>query len=479
MAKKDYNIIVIGGGSAGLSSAYIAAAVKAKVALIEKHKMGGDCLNTGCVPSKALIRTAKMLSYMKRHKEFGIRSVAVDFDFAEVMQRVQDVIRKVAPHDSVERYRGLGVDCYEGEARVISPHEVRVNGKTLTAKNIIIASGARAFVPPIPGLEQVEYLTSDNLWDLRELPERLVVAGGGPIGSELAQCFARLGSRVTQVEMLPALISREDQEFSDALRQRFMQEGIDVRTNTTCKKIVVENGRRFMITEAGGKQDRVEFDRILVAVGRKANTTGLGLEDIGVKLGPRGTVEVDAYLRTMAYENIYACGDVAGPYQFTHTAAHQSWYCAVNALFSPIKKFKVDYRVIPWCTFTDPEVARVGINEMEAKAQGIPCQVSRYGIDDLDRAIADAEDHGAVKILTVPGKDEILGVTIMGYHAGDLIAEYVSAMKNGVGLNKVLGTIHIYPTMAEANKYAAGVWKKANAPQALLNFLRKFHAWRR
>ncbi|MFQ5673289.1 MAG: dihydrolipoyl dehydrogenase family protein [Nitrospinales bacterium] len=479
MAKKDYNIVVIGGGSAGLSSAYIAAAVKARVALIEKHKMGGDCLNTGCIPSKALIRTAKMLSYMKRHKEFGIRSVAVDFDFAEVMERVQSVIRKVAPHDSVERYRGLGVDCYAGEARVVSPHEVSVNGKTLTTGNIIIASGARAVVPPIPGLDQVEPLTSDNLWDLRELPKRLVVAGGGPIGSELAQCFARLGSRVTQVEMLPALISREDKEFSDALRERFIQDGIDVRVNTTCKKIVVENGRRFMVTEADGKQDRVEFDRILVAVGRKANTAGLGLEDIGVKLGPRGTVEVDSYMRTTAHENIYACGDVAGPYQFTHTAAHQAWYCAVNALFSPIKKFKVDYRVIPWCTFTDPEVARVGINETEAGAQGIPCHVSRYGIDDLDRAIADGEDHGAVKVLTVPGKDKILGVTIMGYHAGDLIAEYVSAMKNGVGLNRILGTIHIYPTMAEANKYAAGVWKKANAPRALLNFLRKFHAWRR
>ncbi|MFQ5717512.1 MAG: dihydrolipoyl dehydrogenase family protein [Nitrospinales bacterium] len=479
MAKKDYNLIVIGGGSAGLSSAYIAAAVKARVALIEKHKMGGDCLNTGCVPSKALIRTSQILSYIRRHKEFGLRSATVSFDFADVMERVQKVIRKVAPHDSVERYTGLGVDCYTGHAQILSPHEVRVDGKTLTAGSIIIATGAKAFVPPIPGLDKIPILTSDNVWDIRELPEKLVVAGGGPIGSELAQCFARLGSRVTQVEMLPGLISREDSEFSQALYDGFVREGINVMTNTKCKEIVVENGKRIMLTECDDKEGRTEFDQILVAVGRRANSAGFGLEELGVKTSKYGNIEVDEYLRTTAHKNIFACGDVAGPFQFTHTAAHQAWYCVVNALFGPFKKFKVDYRVVPWCTFTDPEVARVGLNELDAKAQGIPCDVTRYGIDDLDRAIADAEDHGMVKVLTVPGKDKILGVTIMGYHAGDLIAEYVSAMKHGIGLNKILGTIHIYPTMAEANKYAAGVWKKAHTPGIVFNFLRKFHAWRR
>lgn len=479
MAKKDFNVIVIGAGSAGLVSSYIAAAVKAKVALIEKHKMGGDCLNTGCVPSKALIRSAKILSYIKRHKDYGIKSAQATFDFAEIMERVQTVIKKVEPHDSVKRFTSLGVDCITGDAKILSPHEVSVNGKTLTTNTIIIATGARPAIPKIPGLNQVPYLTSDNIWELRELPKRLVVAGGGPIGSELAQCFARLGSKVTQVEMLPDIMSREDDEISQAIRKRFIEEGIDVRVNSKCKEIVVENGKQFMLIERNGTTEKIEFDKMLVAVGRVANTGGFGLEEIGVKLNVRGTIEVDEYLRTTTHKNIYACGDVAGPYQFTHTAAHQAWYCAVNALFSPFKKFKVDYRVIPWCTFTDPEVAQVGLNEKAAKEKGIPYEVTRYGIDDLDRAIADSEDHGVVKILTEPGKDKILGVTIMGYHAGDLMAEYVLAMKHGLGLNKILGTIHIYPTMAEANKFAAGNWKKAHAPEGLLKLIQKFHSWRR
>ena len=479
MAKKDFNVIVIGAGSAGLVSSYIAAAVKAKVALIEKHKMGGDCLNTGCVPSKALIRSAKILSYIKRHKDYGIKSAEAAFDFAEIMERVQTVIKKVAPHDSVERFTSLGVDCFTGAAKILSPHEVSVNGKTLTTNNIIIATGARPTVPKITGMDKVPYLTSDNLWELRELPKRLIVAGCGPIGSELAQCFARLGSKVTQVEMLPDIMNREDDEISQAIRKRFIEEGIDVRINSKCKEIVVENGKQFMLIERNATTEKIEFDKILIAVGRTANTGGFGLEEIGVKLSQRGTIEVDEYLRTTTHKNIYACGDVAGPYQFTHTAAHQAWYCAVNALFSPFKKFKVDYRVIPWCTFTDPEVAQVGLNEKAAKEKGIPYEVTRYGIDDLDRAIADSEDHGIVKILTEPGKDKILGVTIMGYHAGDLIAEYVLAMKHGLGLNKILGTIHIYPTMAEANKFAAGNWKKAHAPEGLLKLIQKFHSWRR
>lgn len=478
MAKKDYNMIVIGAGSAGLSSAYIAAAVKAKVALIEKNKMGGDCLNTGCVPSKALIRTTRVLSYIKRHKDYGIKSAEAFFDFGEIMDRVQKVIGKVEPHDSVERYTKLGVDCLQGEAKIISPHEVSVNGKTLTTQNIIIATGARPFIPPITGLDKIKFLTSDNIWDLRTLPKRLVIAGGGPIGCELAQCFARLGSKVTQVEMLPNIMGREDEEICQAVNNRFVEEGIDVRVNTKCKEVLVEDGKKFMLAECDGKDEKIEFDELLLAVGRKANTQGFGLEEVGVKLSPRGTVEVDDYLRTN-HKNIYACGDVAGPYQFTHTAAHMAWYCTVNALFSLLKKFRVDYSVVPWASFTDPEVAHVGINEKEAKEKNILYEVTRYGINDLDRAIADSEDHGVVKVLTVPGKDKILGVTIMGYHAGDLITEYISAMKYGLGLNRILGTIHIYPTMSEANKYAAGMWKKAHAPQGLLKFIEKFHAWRR
>jgi pyruvate/2-oxoglutarate dehydrogenase complex dihydrolipoamide dehydrogenase (E3) component/uncharacterized membrane protein YdjX (TVP38/TMEM64 family) len=480
-AKFDRNIIVIGGGSAGLVTAYIAAAVKAKVTLIEKHKLGGDCLNTGCVPSKALIRSAKFLSHTRRAAEFGCRSASADFSFAEVMERVQRVVREIEPHDSVERYTGLGVEVIEGSAKIVSPWEVeltRHNGavERMSTRSIVIAAGARPFVPPIPGIEEVGYLTSDNVWNLRELPRRLVVLGGGPIGCELTQAFARFGSKVSQVEMLPRLMIREDPEVSDLVAARFRQEGVDVLVNHKAKQFVIENGEKILIAEHEEREVRIPFDAVLVAVGRVANLKGYGLEEIGV--ATTRTVDTNEFLQT-TYPNIYAAGDVAGPYQFTHTAAHQAWYAAVNALFDPFRKFKADYSVIPWATFVEPEVARVGLNETEAKEKGVAYEVSRYDIDDLDRAIADSEAHGFIKVLTVPGKDRILGVTIVGEHAGDLIAEYVLAMKHGIGLNKILGTIHIYPTMAEANKYVAGVWKKAHAPQALLAWVERFHSWRR
>jgi len=474
----DYNLAVIGAGSAGLVAAYIAAAVKARVVLIEKEKMGGDCLNTGCVPSKALIRSAKMLSYARRANEFGFKSGSVDFDFADVMERVQQVISKVEPHDSIERYTRLGVDVIQGDARVTSPFTVTVDGRTLTARSIIVATGARPFVPPIPGLDQVRYLTSDNVWELRKLPRRLVVLGGGPIGSELTQAFARLGSQVTQVEMMPRILLREDEDVAAMVTQKFEAEGVTVLTGHKASEVRVDNGRKMLVCEHAEGLTEVEFDEILVAVGRAANVRGFGLEELGVTLAPNGTIETNGLLQTN-FPNIYCSGDVAGPYQFTHTAAHQSWYAAVNALFGRFKKFHVDYRVIPWTTFTDPEVARVGLNKLEAEEQNIPYEVTDYGIDDLDRAIADNEDLGLVRVLTKPGTDKILGVTIVGTHAGDLIAEYVLAMKHNLGLNKILGTIHIYPTLAEANKYAAGTWKKAHAPQKLLNWVEKYHNYMR
>ncbi|MDH3379999.1 MAG: dihydrolipoyl dehydrogenase, partial [Gammaproteobacteria bacterium] len=473
----DRNLVVIGAGSAGLVTAYIAAAIKADVTLIEKHKMGGDCLNTGCVPSKALIRSAKYLSHIRRAADFGMKSATVDYDFADIMARVHRVIRRIEPHDSVERYTRLGVDCVEGEAKIVSPYEVEVNGRTLTTRNIVLATGARPFVPPIPGIEDMEYWTSDSLWDMHRKPKRLVVLGGGPIGCELAQCFARLGCHVTQVEMLPRLLTREDPEISQWVQARFQTEGIDVLINHKAKSFALGDAAKIMLCEHDGQEVRVEFDELLVAVGRKPNTEGFGLEELGVTTSRQGTVEVNEYMQTN-FPNIYACGDVAGPYQFTHTAAHQAWYASVNALFSPFKRFKVDYSVIPWATFTEPEVARVGLNELEAKEQGVAYEVTTYGIDDLDRAIADGEDHGVVKVLTVPGKDKILGVTIVGEHAGDLIAEFVTAMKYKLGLNKILGTIHIYPTLAEANKFVAGEWKRAHAPQTLLTWVERFHTWR-
>lgn len=475
----DYNIIVIGAGSAGLVSAYIASAVKAKVALIEKNKMGGDCLNTGCVPSKALIKSAKVVNYIKRAADFGIESPNLHFKFSEIMARVQSVIMKIEPHDSEKRYSNLGVDCIKGTAIIKSPFEVEVNGKTLTTKNIVIATGASPHVPNIPGLNEVPYLTSDNIWSLRELPKRLIVLGGGPIGCELAQSFSRFGSQVILIEMAPRIMIREDQDVSQVVTEKLKADGVKVLTSHIALRIEIEGIAKYIICETGGQEVKISFDQTLIALGRKANVTGFGLENLNVEVSQRGTIVADEYLRTTNYPNIFVCGDVTGPYQFTHTAAHQAWYVAVNALFSPFKTFKVDYRVIPWCTFTDPEVARVGLNEQDAFTQKIPYEVTRYGIDDLDRAIAESEDHGFVKVLTVPGSDRILGVTIVGAHAGELIAEFVTAMKYGLGLNKILGTIHIYPTFSEANKYTAGVWKMRNAPQKLLKWVQKYHQWRR
>ena len=478
----DRNLVVIGAGSAGLVAAYIAAAVKAKVTLIEKHKMGGDCLNTGCVPSKALIRSAKVLATLKRARDFGLKPVQAEFDFAEVMERVQRVIRTVEPHDSVARYSALGVECIAGEARITSPYTVEVStalGKsTLSTRAIVIAAGARPFVPPIPGIEDVGYVTSDTVWSLRTLPRRMVMLGGGPIGCELAQCFARLGSSVTQVEMLPRILIREDPEISDMVAEQFRREGVNVLTGHKAQRFLVEDGEKVLVCESDGKEVRIAFDTLLCAVGRVANTEGYGLEALGIPVARTRTVEVNEFMQTL-YPNIYACGDVAGPYQFTHTAAHTAWYAAVNALFGRFRKFRADFSVIPWATFTEPEVARVGLNETEAREKGIAYDVATYDLADLDRAIADESARGIVKVLTVPGRDRILGVTIAGEHAGDLIIEYILAMRHGIGLDKILGTIHIYPTLAEANKYAAGAWKRSAVTRGQLAFAEAFQEWMR
>ncbi|MDY6904995.1 MAG: FAD-dependent oxidoreductase [Thermodesulfobacteriota bacterium] len=474
----DYNLVVIGGGSAGLVTAYIAATVKAKVALIEKNKMGGDCLNTGCVPSKSLIRSAKMLHYARQAQDFGFRSAKIDFDFADVMQRVHNIINKIAPHDSVERYTDLGVECIQGEARVISPYEVTVNGKTLTTRRIVIATGAGPFVPPIKGLADIDYLTSDTVWGLNELPKRLVVLGGGPIGCELSQTFARMGASVTQVEMGPQLMGREDTEVAAFVRQTLEHDGVTVLTGHTATRVVTEDNAPVLICTHDEHDVRVPFDQILVAVGRQAHTRGFGLEEVGVALNTNGTLQTDETLRT-TIPTIYGAGDAVGPYQFTHVAAHQAWYAAVNSLFGTFKTFKTDDRVIPWTTYTDPEVARVGMNETDAAARSIDYEVTRYNLDDLDRAVTDSADTGFVKVLTKPGSDEILGVTIVGSHAGELIAEFILAMKHNLGLNKILGTIHIYPTLAEANRFVAGEWKKARKPERVLSAVERFLRWQR
>ncbi len=488
----DRNLVVIGAGSAGLVSSLIAAAVKAEVTLIEGHKMGGDCLNYGCVPSKALIKTAKLVNTSAHATHYGLDDMSVSFSFASVMERVARVVRAIEPHDSVERYQGLGVDVVIGQATIKSPWEVEValrdehgeptgERRTLTTRNIVIATGAQPLVPPIPGIEEVGYLTSDTVWSIREQPRRLLVLGGGPIGCELAQSFHRLGCEVTQVEMAPRIMGREDPEIADMVLDQFRRDGIDVRVNHKAVRFEKRNGTKVLIaerTDADGETVEIEFDQMLCALGRSARIKGFGLEDLEIPVSQRRTVEVNEFLQTN-YPNIYAAGDVAGPYQFTHTAAHMAWFASVNALFGRFKKFRVDYSVIPWATFTEPEVARVGLNETEASEKGIDYEVTRYGIDDLDRAIADEVAYGVVKVLTVPGKDKILGVTIVGEHAGDLIAEFVLAMKHKLGLKKILGTIHIYPTLAESNKYVAGEWQKAHAPQKLLAWVKRFHDWER
>jgi dihydrolipoamide dehydrogenase len=479
----DRNLVVIGAGSAGLVAAYIAAAVKAKVTLVEQERMGGDCLNTGCVPSKALIRSARLVARARRAPELGLRFPEAEVDFARVMERVQRVIKRVEPHDSEERYTKLGVECLKGKARITTPWSVEVDiadgsTKTITTQNIVIAAGARPFVPPIPGLREAKPLTSDTVWSLRTLPKRLVVLGGGPIGCELAQCFARLGSSVTQVEMLPRILIREDADVSELVATRFRDEGIDVLVGHKAKEVVLEAGEKLLLVEHNGSERRIAFDELLCAVGRSPNVDGYGLDTLGIPLAPTKTVQTNEYLQTL-YPNIYACGDVAGPFQFTHTASHQAWYAAVNALFGRFRKFRADYSVIPWATFTEPEVARVGLNETEAKDRNIAYELTTFQLDELDRAIADEEAYGFVKVLTVPGKDRILGATIVGAHAGDLIIEFILAMRHGLGLEKLLGTIHIYPTLVEANKYAAGAWKRAHVSPRVLALLERYHAWMR
>ncbi|UCP13705.1 FAD-dependent oxidoreductase [Aeromonas media] len=482
-ARFDYNLLVVGAGAGGLVTSYIAAAVKARVALIEQHKMGGDCLNTGCVPSKALIRSARFAYEQRKAGELGFSPSQSQADFAAVMARVATVIKEVEPHDSVERYQGLGVECIQGRARLVSPWELEVGGRRLSSRHIVIATGARPLVPKLPGLEQVPYLTSDSLWQLREPPRHLLVLGGGPIGCELAQSLALLGIPVTLVELADQLLPREEREVAEALAEQMSRDGVRLLTGWRAERADYEPTAEDTLPirlqlRRGEETHLVEGDQLLLALGRVANVSGFGLEELGVELAPRGTIAVDGFLATN-YPSILAVGDVAGPYQFTHFAAHQAWYAAVNALFGQFRRFKADYRVIPAATYTSPEIARVGLNRKEAEAQGIPFEATHFELAELDRAIADGERHGFVEVLTVPGKDKILGATIVGTHAGERIAEFVLAMRHRLGLGKILGTIHAYPTLMEGNKYVAGEWKRAHQPTRLLTLLARYHSWRR
>ncbi|MEG3080747.1 FAD-dependent oxidoreductase [Halomonas sp. 5021] len=474
----DYDIVVIGGGSAGLVTSYIASAVNARVALVEKHKMGGDCLNTGCVPSKALIRAACAAHEIRTAPRFGVTSSEPQIDFAKVMGHVHQAIRDIEPHDSVERYTDLGVEVYQDHATLTSPWEVQIGAQTVTARHIVLATGARPKVPPLPGIEHAPVLTSENLWSLTELPKRLVVLGGGAIGCELSQSFARLGSQVTLVEGMHQLLGREDQEVGEAVENTLTDEGVTVMTDTKALEVLNDTSGYQLAVEHQGERSILAFDYLLVSVGRQANIEGLGLEALGVSTTPTGTLELNERLQTRL-PNIWACGDLAGPYQLTHAAAHQAWHAAVNALFGELKSFAVDYRFMPAVTYVQPEVARVGLNEKEAREKNIAFEVTRYAMADSDRAIAEGATQGFIKVLTVPGKDRILGATIVAENAGEWVGEFTLAMKHGLGLNKLLGTIHPYPTLGEAAKATAGVWKNAHKPERVLSLLKRYFNWRR
>lgn len=471
---KNYHLIVFGAGSGGLVCAAGAAGLGAKVALIEKNKMGGDCLNTGCVPSKAIIRAAKLRYDAKRSRDFGLKAAAEEVNMAEVMASVREVQTKIEPHDSQDRFEGLGVDVYRREFSFISPFEVSDGESTLRAKRIVLATGSSPAVPDVPGLADVGYRSSENIWELEELPKNLVVLGGGPIGCELAQTFARLGSRVTLVQR-SRLLSREDPEVSEFLKDIFEEEGIQLKLGWQPREVIQDGEIKAVVLrhpEEG--EQKIPFDEILVALGRKPNTEGLQLENGGVKV-ESGKIPVDSYLRTTA-KHIYACGDVTGPFLFTHTADHQARTVLRNALFPG--KSKIQYDVIPWSTFTDPEVARLGMSEIEAREKGIAIEVYRYSLTDLDRAVCDREDRGFIKVLTPKGSDKILGVTLVSPHAGDLLPEWTLAMTQNIGLKTISNLIHVYPTLSEINKRVGGVFQNSRLTPRLRRILSSYLRWR-
>lgn len=475
----DANLVVIGAGSGGLVASIIAAGAKAKVILIEKHKMGGDCLNTGCVPSKTLISSAKVAETIRQAEAFGIRNASGKVDFAAVMERVQGVIKTIEPHDSVERFTGLGVECVQGEGFIRSPWEVEVDGRVIRTRAIIVATGARPFIPEVPGLTAIRYLHSDNVWELRELPARLLVLGGGPIGCELAQSFARLGSQVTLLDRAGRLMSREDTDVTDMIEATFRDQGVNLMLSHEMQRFGSDADGDYLVSKAtDGSEHTLRFDKVLVALGRKANVEGFGLEALNMPLTAQGAIQVDETMQT-AYPSIFACGDVAGPWQFTHMASFQAWYATLNALAGGLKTFRASYRVVPRATFTDPEVARVGLNEQEAREQGVDYEVTHFSLDHLDRALADGHAYGFIKILTVPGSDKILGVTMVGPQAGELIGSFVFAMTHNLGLKKIGATTHIYPTLLEANRFAANAWRSARVPAHLLPWAEKYFRWRR
>lgn len=482
MAKYNYNVIVIGGGSGGLVASLVASSLRAKILLIEKHKMGGDCLNTGCVPSKTFLKSARRVYEIQNSGKLGIKSGSCEFEFSHIMERVQSVIKMIAPKDSKERYEGLGVKCVKGEAHFEGLHTVRAAGQSFTAKSFIIATGASPFVPPIQGLNQVDYLTSDTLWNLRKKPEKLVIIGGGPIGLEMAQGFNRLGISVTLVESAPQVMGREDPDVAQWIGDKLKSEGVEILTSVKIEEVKKENGRATLHFRHQLQDKQIPFSHLLVATGRKASVRGLGLEGLGVRLTKNSTIETNGFMATN-HSHIYACGDVTGPFPFTHSASYQGTLAAIHALFSPLSRLpfvnlKASYTGLPWCTYTDPEVARCGLNETMAREKNISHEVIYLPLKELDRALTDGREEGFIKILTKKDSDKILGMTAVGAEAGNWTGEFVLAINQNIGLNQILKTVHAYPTLTEAAPRVAALWKKQQTSEKALRLLQKFHKWR-
>lgn len=471
----EYNTIVLGGGSAGLVAGYTTSTLQGKVALVERHQMGGDCLNTGCVPSKSILRSAKFVADIKNFASYGLSNANYELEFNNVMARVHDKISIIEPKDSVARYTELGVHCEQGDAVVLSPWEVNVNDKILTAKNIIIATGATPALPNITDLDQVPYFTTDTIWSLTELPKKLLIIGAGPIGCELGQAFARLGSKVTIAYNQPTILPNEDEAAAKLVEASLLKDNVLLLTNFNSDKFINDFDNYSLVGSQDAVFTTISFTHLLIATGRKANIGGL--EILNLDLDEKGRIATNDTLQTK-YPNIYACGDVTSSMQYTHTASHQAWYAAFNALFHPLKKFKCTLDNIPRAVFTDPEITSLGITEKQAIEQGIAHQVTTFPMDDIDRAITDNATIGFIKVITPANSDKILGVCIVGEHASELIAEFVLAKTNGLGLNKILKTVHIYPTRSEINRMVAGKWRRSKLTKRTLDLLKKFQSWR-
>ncbi|MGQ0557070.1 MAG: mercuric reductase [Nitrospiraceae bacterium] len=480
-----YNIVVVGAGTAGLITAVVAASLGAKVALIEKHLMGGDCLNVGCVPSKGVIRAARAWADLRKGTEYGIHiPVGVKYDFGAVMARVRKLRARISHNDSVHRYTKLGVDVYIGSGRFTGSDTIQVEGpaghRTLTFAKAAICTGARAATLPTPGLKEAGYLTNETVFSLTELPPRIGVIGAGPIGCELAQSFARFGSQVYLIEAGHGIMPNEDRDAADIVEQQMLRDGV---TLLCCgKELTVnktDNGKQLTV-ESHDRRHDVIVDEILVGVGRTPNVEKIGLEAAGVLYDKNG-VKVDARLRT-SNPNIYSAGDVCSRYKFTHAADAMAQIVIQNALFPhPLNLgyANVDTLVMPWCTFTEPEIAHVGMYERDAKEKGIEVETYTYKLNEVDRAILDGEEDGFARVHIKKGTDKILGATIVAAHAGDMISEFSVAMKAGAGAKTIAGTIHPYPTQAEVNKKVVNLWRKAHFTQSTKNILTKLFAWMR